>query len=121
MQDLMSSGHPKLAKQKATELRNAFLNLGSGLSVVMDASQCVQEMQLHGYGTCALVYVPCLHCLVGSVATDLTEFIHDKVLHKLDFKKTDEVVAVHAPCSTKRMGLEKKMVAIAHGMYICFS
>ncbi|MFQ5995013.1 MAG: FAD-binding and (Fe-S)-binding domain-containing protein [Acidiferrobacterales bacterium] len=44
---------------------------------------------------------------------DITEFVHDELMTRLRFDKLPENVALHATCSTRRMGLEPKLRAIA--------
>lgn len=44
---------------------------------------------------------------------DITEFLHGHVIEKIDIVQQDKAVAVHATCSTTKMGLENKLVEIA--------
>lgn len=44
---------------------------------------------------------------------DVVEFVHDQVLPRLALTKQAAPVAVHVTCSTRKMGLEAKMKAIA--------
>jgi D-lactate dehydrogenase len=44
---------------------------------------------------------------------DIAEFIHDHLMARLRFQRTPETVAVHIPCSARKMGLEGKIKAIA--------
>ncbi|MDH3281677.1 MAG: 4Fe-4S dicluster domain-containing protein, partial [Gammaproteobacteria bacterium] len=44
---------------------------------------------------------------------DITEFIHDVALDRLNVNKQPETVAVHATCSTVKMGLDEKLTRIA--------
>jgi len=45
---------------------------------------------------------------------ELIEFIHDHVAQDLDFHATSEPVAIHLTCSTRLMGLNQKMLDLAH-------
>jgi D-lactate dehydrogenase len=40
---------------------------------------------------------------------DIVEFIHDRMLDRLQFDKTAEPVALHLTCSGRKMGLEAKL------------
>ncbi len=44
---------------------------------------------------------------------DVSEFIHDQLLARLQLRPVTGPVAVHAPCSIRRMNLEDKLIAIA--------
>ncbi len=44
---------------------------------------------------------------------DITEFIHDFLLDRLEIEKQSETVAVHSTCSTLKMGLESKLRRVA--------
>jgi D-lactate dehydrogenase len=41
------------------------------------------------------------------------EFIHDFLAPELEFTPIDEPIAVHVTCSTRRMGLADKIIALA--------
>ncbi len=43
---------------------------------------------------------------------DLVEFIHDRMMDRLDFTKRNETVALHVTCSGRKMGLEGKLKAL---------
>lgn len=43
---------------------------------------------------------------------DLVEFIHDRMMDRLDFRKQNETIALHVTCSGRKMGLEGKLKAI---------
>lgn len=43
---------------------------------------------------------------------DLVEFIHDRMMDRLDFTRQNETVALHVTCSGRKMGLEAKLKAI---------
>jgi D-lactate dehydrogenase len=44
---------------------------------------------------------------------DIVEFIHDELMDRLRFAKRPDAVAVHLTCSGRKMGLERKLRAIA--------
>ena len=44
---------------------------------------------------------------------DITEFLHDTVLERLDLAPLAETVALHATCSTRKMGLAARLEAVA--------
>jgi D-lactate dehydrogenase len=41
------------------------------------------------------------------------EFIHDFLAPRLDFHPIDTPIAVHVTCSTRRMGIASKLIAVA--------
>jgi D-lactate dehydrogenase len=43
---------------------------------------------------------------------DIVEFIHDRLMDRLEFRKQAEPVALHVTCSGRKMGLEAKLTAI---------
>lgn len=47
------------------------------------------------------------------VPYELTEFIYDNIAPRLEFTPTDEPVALHITCSTRKMGLAGKITALA--------
>ncbi|HYN39004.1 MAG TPA: (Fe-S)-binding protein, partial [Rhodospirillales bacterium] len=44
---------------------------------------------------------------------DISEFIHDHLLQRLTIRKRPGAVALHVPCSSKKMGLGPKLAAVA--------
>jgi D-lactate dehydrogenase len=44
---------------------------------------------------------------------DIVEFIHDRLMERLNFAKCAETAAVHITCSARKMGIEGKLKAIA--------
>ncbi len=73
---------------------------GGRLPVVIDTSPCAFRLKkrLADHGMEVL---------------DLVEFIHDRLLDRLEFEKTAEPVVLHTTCSTRRMGLDAKLKAVA--------
>ena len=45
---------------------------------------------------------------------DLTEFLYEQVLDRLEIKRQEKTVAIHATCSTTKMNLEGKLAHIAN-------
>jgi D-lactate dehydrogenase len=41
------------------------------------------------------------------------EFIHDHLLEKLELEKTEETLAFHVTCTSTKMGLQEKFMAVA--------
>eukprot|EP00698_Gefionella_okellyi_P001971 TRINITY_DN11863_c0_g1_i1.p1 TRINITY_DN11863_c0_g1~~TRINITY_DN11863_c0_g1_i1.p1 ORF type:complete len:962 (+),score=192.21 TRINITY_DN11863_c0_g1_i1:56-2941(+) len=89
-----SRGYPEQAKAKADELTAALRAMSGNSPVLFDMSQCVQEMQQRGAGT---------------LVTDITTFVNDRILPRVKVQPVTETVVLHAPCSAKKMGLEPKM------------
>ena len=69
------------------------------LPVVFDTSPCAFRMQGFLKGRLKVL--------------DLTEFLHDVVLPRLDLAKRPGPVMLHATCSTRKMGLDGKLLALA--------
>ncbi len=61
--------------------------------------------------------------------TDIVDFIHDRLLDKLDIKKQKKAVALHVGCSARKMQIESKLINITEacsqqvirpeGIYCC--
>lgn len=66
--------------------------------VLCDQSPCIQRMRSHIQKM--KLYEP-------------AEFIHDFLMDKLTFVPIDEPITVYATCSTRKMGLEKKLMRVA--------
>ena len=47
---------------------------------------------------------------------DPVEFIHDVILPAASFRRRPETIAVHVPCSARRMGLADKFDAVARAL-----
>ena len=60
---------------------------------------------------------PCLHRMRNVMKRlelyEPVEFIYDFLAEHLDFKQTDEPIALHITCSSRHMGIEKKFLALA--------
>jgi D-lactate dehydrogenase len=72
---------------------------GGELPVVFDTSPCAFRMQNFLNGRLKVL--------------DLTEFLHDVVLPRLQPIKQPGPVMLHATCSTRKMGLDGKLLALA--------
>ncbi len=95
-----SKGMPDIADAKTAELEAALLQASDGgrLPVICDQSPCLHRMKQH---------------FKQIKPIELLEFIHDYVADDLLFTPTDEPVAVHLTCSTRLMGIDSKVVALA--------
>ena len=60
---------------------------------------------------------PCLHRMREQMKRikplELFEFIHDYMMDDLTFHQTDEPIAIHLTCSTRRMGITDKLLDLA--------
>lgn len=97
-----SRGASAVAEGKRQELEKALLAASSEGTdlVVCDTSPCSAHLQTH-------VREARLKVL------DVVEFVHDLLLPRLRVQRRRQSVAVHATCSTRRMGLEEKLLSIA--------
>ncbi len=95
-----SKGMPDIADQKTHELEKALAEASDGgtIPVVCDQS-------------------PCLHRMRENIKTmklyEPAEFILDYLAPELEFHRSDIPIAVHVTCSTRRMGLTSKFIALA--------
>jgi D-lactate dehydrogenase len=96
-----SKGFIETADKKSFELEQALLAAsGHGAyPVLCDTSPCLYRMRRVMSDTLEL-YEP-------------VEFVHAFLLDKLTFTPKQEPVAIHPTCSTKKMGLTKKMEEVA--------
>lgn len=95
-----SKGMPDIADRKTAELEKALLKASDNgkYPVLCDQSPCLHRMRDHIKSL--RLYEP-------------AEFISDFLADRLEFNPTDEPVAVHVTCSTRRMGLADKIIALA--------
>ncbi len=95
-----SKGMPEIADAKTRELEEALIKASQGgkIPVVCDQSPCLHRMRDHIKGL--TLHEPC-------------EFIYDYLAPHLTFHCHDTSIAVHVTCSSRRMGLTEKMVALA--------
>ncbi len=97
-----SKGLAEEAKRKAEESVQALIaaSEGSRWPVVIDTSPCSQSLKLAAAGRLQLL--------------DITEFLHDHILPNVRIDtRIEQPVALHSTCSTRRMGLDAKLLAIA--------
>jgi len=95
-----SKGMPEIADGKSSELEKELYRASKdGLyPVLCDQSPCLYRMR---------------HTLNKLNLYEPVEFIERFLLDKLDFHPTDESIAIHATCSTIKMGLKPSLVKIA--------
>ncbi|MBL4561831.1 MAG: FAD-binding oxidoreductase [Labilibaculum sp.] len=96
-----SKGLIKHADQKSSELEAALVRASEGgkYPVLCDTSPCLYRMR-RVMDKGLKLYEP-------------VEFIHEFLMDKLDFKKVNEVVAIHPTCTTTKMGLTPALKAVA--------
>ena len=95
-----SKGMLEIADRKTLQLEEALLKASEGgkYPVVCDQSPCLHRMREN---------MKRVHPM------ELMEFIHDYVADDLDFHRTDEPIAIHLTCSTRKMGISGKLLALA--------
>ena len=95
-----SKGMPETADRKTAELEEALWRASAQgkYPVLCDQSPCLHRMRARIHRM--KLYEP-------------AEFIHDFLMDCLNFRPTDETVAVHVTCSTRLMGLGDKLIALA--------
>ena len=100
-----SKGMPDIADEKLSELEAALAKASDGgrIPIVCDQSPCLHRMREH---------------IKSMKLYEPAEFIHDFMASYLNFHKHDTPVAVHITCSSRRMGIADKIVALA-GMCSC--
>ncbi len=106
-----SKGFPDVALQAAiqtTEMLWISTNEGQ-LPVVMDTSPCSKHLK-HYDKILSGVHLARWRDLQ---ILDMVEYLHDVVLDKLSLWQVQDKVVLHPTCSTRHMGIEKKMEVIA--------
>ncbi len=100
-QPFESKGLLELADRKAAEVGEALRDAsGDGdLPIVSDTSPCSYRLKQK--------LPEWLRPL------DISEFIHDHLLERVRIRKRAGSVALHVPCSAKKMGITGKMLAVA--------
>jgi D-lactate dehydrogenase len=100
-QPFASKGLPQQAETKLREIEKALFKASRNGQdpIVFDTSPCTYRAQ-HEQPTELKIY-------------DLTEFLHDFVLERLEFQKLPETVAIHPTCSTIKMGLQTQLKTLA--------
>ena len=97
-----SKGDPVMADRKAEELMQALLVASNNgrYPVLCDQSPCLHRMRQTMKDSPLKLYEP-------------VEFIEQFVLPKVDITPLQTTVAVHATCSTRRMGLQPALLRVA--------
>ncbi len=95
-----SKGMPDVADTKVAELEAALALTSEGgrWPVVCDQSPCLHRMRTH---------------IKSMKLYEPAEFIHDFMALYLKFERHDTPVAIHITCSSRRMGIGDKIVALA--------
>lgn len=95
-----SKGMPDVADDKLLQLEAALAEASQGgqIPIVCDQSPCLHRMREH---------------IKSMKLYEPAEFIYDFMAQYLNFHKHDTPVAVHITCSTRRMGIGDKIVALA--------
>lgn len=95
-----SKGMLDIADRKTHELEEALLCASEEgkLPVICDQSPCLHRM---------------LEQMKRIKPLELFEFIHDYMMDDLTFHQTDEPIAIHLTCSTRRMGITDKLLDLA--------
>ncbi len=100
-QSFESKGMNDLAAEKTAEMEAA-LRIASDNGkhpIVMDASACTLRLKRELAGKLTIL--------------DSVEFLHDQVMPRLDIVKDKAPVLLHHNCSSRRMGQDDKLIAIA--------
>ena len=100
-QPFESKGLFDAADRKSAELEGALrvVSENGRLPIVFDTSPCAYRMKRYLSGRLAV--------------QDSIEFIHDRVLPRVDLAPIDTPVAIHPVCSVRKMGTVDKLAAIA--------
>jgi len=109
-----SKGYPTIAERKTTELISALQEIGKGeYSIVVDTSPCA--MRLHAYAARETR----LHIY------DISRFLLERVVPRVQLGRKREAIAVHVPCSLKTSGEDRNLLELAHlcaeKVYVSFS
>ncbi len=102
-----SKGYKKQGDQKAKELLSALsaVSKSDSIPILFDTSPCTYrikeylESNLEEYANIKIY--------------EAAEFIYDFILPEADIRKSAEPVALHVTCSSRKMGLDTKLIAVA--------
>ncbi|KAH7615608.1 hypothetical protein Ndes2526B_g09647 [Nannochloris sp. 'desiccata'] len=99
-----SRGFKDAAAKKGTELESALMKASEGgkYPIVVDTSPCLSQIK-------ASLSDPALRFSLY----EPVEFIRHFLADKLEFTKVKDSVAVHVPCSSKKMGIEESFLKVA--------
>eukprot|EP01025_Chloroclados_australasicus_P065931 TRINITY_DN900_c0_g2_i1.p1 TRINITY_DN900_c0_g2~~TRINITY_DN900_c0_g2_i1.p1 ORF type:complete len:1084 (-),score=148.29 TRINITY_DN900_c0_g2_i1:617-3868(-) len=97
-------GFKKAAAVKGAELESALMEASEGgkIPIVVDTSPCLGQIKTS-------LSEPSLRFALYEPVEFITTFLMDK----LEFNKIKNTVAVHVPCSSKKMGIEDNFVKLA--------
>lgn len=99
-----SRGLGEAAALKGSQLEAALMEASQGgkLPIVVDTSPCLSQIKagISEPGLRFALYEP-------------VEFIRHFLVDKLEFNKVRDTVAVHVPCSSKKMGIEESTMKLA--------
>ncbi len=106
-----SKGFPDAALQAAIQTTEMLWisSLEGRLPIVMDTSPCSSHLK-HYDRILSGVHLARWRELK---IMDMVEYLHDEVLDKLNLGQVRDKVVLHPTCSTRQMGIEKKMELIA--------
>ncbi|GBG00279.1 glycolate dehydrogenase, partial [Raphidocelis subcapitata] len=99
-----SRGLKDAAAKKGAELEAALMEASEGgkIPIVCDTSPCLSQIK-------AGISEPALRFALY----EPVEFIRHFLVDKLEFSKVRDTVAVHVPCSSKKMGIEEAFTKLA--------
>ncbi|KAL6754380.1 glycolate dehydrogenase [Haematococcus lacustris] len=99
-----SRGFKAAAASKGAELEQALLEASQGgkLPIVIDTSPCLSQVK-------ASISEPSLRFALY----EPVEFIRHFLVDKLEWRKVRDSVAIHVPCSSKKMGIEESFAKLA--------
>ncbi|MCF7823692.1 MAG: FAD-binding oxidoreductase [Candidatus Marinimicrobia bacterium] len=106
-----SKGYPDTALQAAIKTTESLWisSQGGKIPIVMDTSPCSNHMKHYDKILSGIYLAKWREMMI----LDMVEYIHDQVLDRVDIVKTQKKVVLHPTCSTRSMGIENKMKAIA--------
>ena len=102
-----SKGYVKQGDQKAEELLTELSAASEkgGIPVLFDTSPCTYRIR---------EYLESNKSSFSSIKIyEAAEFIHDYILPTVDIKKSAEPVTLHITCSSRKMGLDRKLIEVA--------
>jgi D-lactate dehydrogenase len=97
-----SKGFTSQGKQKSDELEAELLKVSNNgeYPIFCDTSPCTKKM-IESFESSLDIYEP-------------IEFALEFLVKHLKFEKTDEPIAIHSTCSSRKLGLHKKFIELAH-------
>jgi len=97
-----SKGFIRVGAEKAAELESTLREVSNDgeIPIVCDTSPCLLRMRR--------IFDPALNLY------EPIEFVHDFLLPELTLNQLPETIAIHTTCSSQKMGLDAKFLAVAH-------